>query len=63
MAKNVAVAKMPSSDYVKNARVLGKLIKAKRTALGLKLVDCAALCGIGINTLSRIVSSNEDEWV
>jgi transcriptional regulator with XRE-family HTH domain len=29
-----------------------------RTELGIKLADCAALCGIGINTLSRIENGN-----
>jgi len=37
---------------------LGQLIKAKRTELGLKLADCAALCSIGINTLSRVENGN-----
>jgi len=27
---------------------------SKRTAMGIKLADCAALCGISINNLSRI---------
>ena len=38
--------------------VWGQLIKAKRTKLSIKLADCAALCGIGINTLSRIENGN-----
>lgn len=51
---------MPSSAYIDSAEVLGQLIKAKRTELGLKLADCAALCGIGINTLSRIENGNSN---
>ena len=58
MAKKVKMSEMPSSVFIDNAEVLGQLIKAKRTELGIKLVDCAALCGIGINTLSRIESGN-----
>lgn len=58
MAKKVTASKMPSSAYIEGAAVLGQLIKAKRTELGLKLADCAALCGIGINTLSRIENGN-----
>lgn len=58
MAKRVTVSDMPSSAFIDNAEILGKLIKAKRTELGIKLVDCAALCGIGINTLSRIENGN-----
>lgn len=58
MAKKVTVADMPDSVFIDNAEILGQLIKAKRTELGIKLADCAALCGIGINTLSRIENGN-----
>jgi len=58
MAKRVTVSDMPSSAFIDNAEILGQLIKAKRTELGIKLADCAALCGIGINTLSRIENGN-----
>lgn len=51
---------MPSSAYIDSAEVLGQLIKAKRTELGLKLADCASLGGIGINTLSRIENGNSN---
>jgi len=49
---------MPDTVFIDNAEILGQLIKAKRTELGIKLADCAALCGIGINTLSRIENGN-----
>ncbi len=58
MAKKVKISKMPNTEFIDNAEVLGQLIKAKRTELGIKLADCAALCGIGINTLSRIENGN-----
>jgi transcriptional regulator with XRE-family HTH domain len=58
MAKKVKISKMPNTAFIDNAEVLGQLIKAKRTELGIKLADCAALCGIGINTLSRIENGN-----
>lgn len=58
MAKKVIVSDMPSSSFIESVEELGQLIKAKRTELGLKLTDCAALCGIGINTLSRIENGN-----
>ena len=60
MAKKVTASKIPSATFIDNAAVLGQLIKAKRTELGLKLADCAALCGIGINTLSRIENGNSN---
>lgn len=58
MAKKVTASDMPDAAFIDNAAVLGQLIKAKRTELGIKLADCAALCGIGINTLSRIENGN-----
>jgi len=58
MAKKVKSSKMPNTAFIDNAEILGQLIKAKRTELGIKLADCAALCGIGINTLSRIENGN-----
>lgn len=58
MANRVKVSDMPSSAHIEDAEVLGKLIKAKRTMLNMKLADCAALCGVGINTLSRIENGN-----
>lgn len=60
MAKKVIASKRPNSAYLDSAEVLGQLIKAKRTELGLRLADCAALCGIGINTLSRIENGNSN---
>ncbi len=60
MAKRVTATDMPNVMFIDNAAILGQLIKAKRTQLGMKLADCAALCGIGINTLSRIENGNEN---
>ena len=58
MANRVKVSGMPNSVYIEDAEVLGKLVKAKRTKLNMRLADCAALCGVGINTLSRIENGN-----
>ncbi len=58
MAKQVIPTEMPSESLITDPVLLGALIKAKRTAIRMKLSDCAALCGIGINTLSRIENGN-----
>lgn len=58
MANKVMPLEMPNAEFIENPRILGQLIKAKRTKLNIKLADCAALCGIGINTLSRIENGN-----
>ena len=60
MANKVIASKMPASAFIGDAEVLGELIKAKRTEMGIKLADCAALCGVGINTLSRIENGNSN---
>ncbi len=60
MANKIKASKMPTSALIDNADVLRRLIKAKRTEMGIKLSDCAALCGIGINTLSRIENGNSN---
>lgn len=51
---------MPQAQFINDAHVLGQLIKVKRTAMGMKLADCAALCNVGINTLSRIENGNNN---
>ena len=43
MANRVKVSDMPNSEHIEDAEILGKLIKAKRTKLNMKLADCAAL--------------------
>ena len=58
MAKKVTAADMPSTDFIDSARILRQLNKAKRSELGSKIAERAALCRIGINTLSRIENGN-----
>lgn len=58
MARRIVQSKLPDIREIHNSVLLGQLIKAKRTELKMKLVDCAALCGIGVNTLSRIENGN-----
>lgn len=58
MAKKVIQSQYPEQETIDSVTTLGQLIKAKRTELKMKLVDCAALCGIGVNTLSRIENGN-----
>jgi len=46
MAKQVIPTKMPSESLITEPKILGAVIKAKRTAIRMKLSDCATLCGI-----------------
>gem|GEM_PF-377775 len=56
--KQVVASELPNVEFIADAKVLGQLIRAKRTAMKMKLADCAALCGVGINTLSRLENGN-----
>jgi transcriptional regulator with XRE-family HTH domain len=58
MSKQVTPSGMPETNSILDSVNLGKLIKAKRTAMKMKLADCASLCNVGINTLSRIENGN-----
>lgn len=58
MAKQIVPSLIPDALTIADPVVLGGFIRAKRTALKLRLEDCAALCGVGINTLSRIENGN-----
>jgi hypothetical protein len=46
MAKKVTTANMPETQFIDDAQVLGKLIKAKRTAMGMKMADYVKLVSI-----------------
>jgi len=58
MPKRVKATEAPNVSAITNPELLGQLIKAKRTGMRLKLRDCAALCGVGVNTLSRLERGN-----
>lgn len=58
MGKHVIQSDMPETSSILDLEDLGKLIKAKRTAMKMKLADCASLCNVGINTMSRIENGN-----
>ena len=60
MVKQIIPTAMPDVMVIDDPVILGQFIRAKRTAIKLRLEDCAALCGIGINTLSRIENGNKN---
>ncbi len=63
MAKQVVATKMPDTVSIESSEVLGQIIRAKRTAMKMKLAECAALCGVGVNTLSRIENGNPNSTI
>ena len=60
MAKQITPTNFPTVSHIDAPKILGELIRAKRTLLNLRLEDFAALCSVGINTLSRIENGNEN---
>ena len=58
MRKQVTQSAMLYTHLILDPVNLGKLIKAKRTAMEMKLADCASLCNVGINTPSRSKNGN-----
>ncbi|MCA1768097.1 MAG: helix-turn-helix domain-containing protein [Idiomarina sp.] len=58
MPKRVKATEAPNVSAITTPEILGQLIKAKRTGMNLKLRDCAVLCGVGVNTLSRLERGN-----
>jgi DNA-binding transcriptional regulator YiaG len=64
MGKQVTPSDLPAMSLMLDSANMGKLIKAKRTAMKMKLANCAALYNVGINTLSRIENGNPTaRWV
>ena len=63
MAKSIKVTHVPETLVISSPDILGQLVRAKRTSLGLRLEDCASLCDIGINTLSRIENGNKNTTI
>jgi len=63
MAKQVIPTENPGESLISDSALLGAIIKAKRTEIRMKLSDCAALCGVGINTLSRIENGNPNSTI
>lgn len=58
MSKQFTQSNLPASNAILDPVNLGKLIKANCTPMKMTLADCASLCKVGINTLSRIENGN-----
>ena len=58
MGKQVTQSYIPETNVIFDSVNLGKFIKAKRTAMKMKLAACAWSCNMDISTLSRIENGN-----
>jgi transcriptional regulator with XRE-family HTH domain len=54
MAKKIVVESMPSDLNIGSPKDLAAFVRARRTQSGLKQSDTASLCGVSLETLSRI---------
>ncbi len=54
MARQITPESTPDVSSPLNAEILGKFVRARRTQSQLRLIDAAELCGVSIDTLSKI---------
>lgn len=54
MARPIQILKTPIKLDIENANELGCFVRARRTQSGLRIDDAANLCGVSVETLSKI---------
>lgn len=54
MARSIKVLSTPQATQALDAKLLGQYVRAKRTQSGLRIDDAAQLCGVSVETISRI---------
>ena len=54
MARSIQIKPTPSSSDVTNRHELADFVRARRTQSKLRIDDAAALCGVSVETLSKI---------
>jgi len=59
MAKNVKISVEPISNKIKDVKDIGKIVKYKRTLLGLTRQEVADFCNISYITLQNIENGSE----
>lgn len=59
MAKRIKKLPTPDLSELVSPKLLGEVIKARRTQSNLRLEDAAALCGVAKQTLMRIEHGND----
>lgn len=60
MAKKITPVPTPVQDGPLDANILGKFIRARRTQMGMGIHDTAALCGVAVDTLTKIEKAKGD---
>lgn len=54
MARSIQIKPTPSDPDVTNREDLAAFVRARRTQSNLRIDDAAALCGVSVETLSKI---------
>ena len=60
MAKTVKALPTPQQNGPMEAKVLGEFIRARRTQAGMGIHETAALCGVAVDTLTKIETARDD---
>jgi len=54
MARSIQVIETPVQNGPLTPRLLGQFVRAKRTQAQLRIDDAAQLCGVSVETISKI---------
>ncbi len=54
VARRIAVLTTPQQNGPLTPQLLGKFVRAKRTQAGLRIDDAAHMCGVAVETISKI---------
>ncbi len=54
MARTIKVTRQPDRPEISSAKDLALFVRARRTQAGLRIDDAAELCGVSVETLSKI---------
>lgn len=54
MARSIVAMSIPQQLGPLTPKVLGQFVRAKRTQAGLRIDDAAQLCGVSVETISKI---------
>ena len=54
MARKIEIMDMPLQKGPLTPVLLGQFVRAKRTQAGLRIDDAAQLCGVSVETISKI---------
>lgn len=54
MARSISIVPTPEQKGPLTTKLLGEFVRAKRTQAGLRIDDAAQLCGVSVETISKI---------